>query len=78
MDNKELKRAGVRADRQRTYRRRAAAGKIIVPIEIDEIETAQLLVDGEFLATENCENREAIAAAIEALIAGLIAAARDA
>ena len=67
-----------RADRQRTYRRRVTAGKIVLQIEVSEVETAALLIEGEFLDASAADDKRAIAAAIERMIAALIAAARDA
>jgi hypothetical protein len=60
-----------RADRQRTYRRRASSGKIIVPVEIDEIEIDEVLIAGGFLDANAADDRRAIAVAIKRMIAML-------
>ena len=64
------------ADRQRNYRKRQTAGKICLQIEVDEVETVQALIAAGFLAADAAENRALIAAAIERLVALLVA--RDA
>jgi hypothetical protein len=65
------------ADRQRHYRQRQNAGKIILHVEVDEIETTQALIDGGFLHADAADDKRAIAAAIERVIAMLIGS-RDA
>ena len=68
----------VRADRQRHYRQRQSAGKLIVRIEIDEIETAQILSKRGFLDTGGADDRRAVEAAMQRMIDALVAAERDA
>jgi hypothetical protein len=65
------------ADRQRVYRARQNAGKIVLHIEVDEVETVAALVDGGFLDANAADDKRAIADAIERVIAMLIGS-RDA
>ena len=69
--------ARVRADRQREYRKRVTAGKIILHVEVDEVETVEMLLSVGFLDAIAADDKRAIAAAIQRLIATLIAS-RDA
>ena len=60
------------ADRQRNYRKRQTAGKIILQIEISEVETVAALVAAGFLSPETADDKQAIAAAIERLVSMLV------
>lgn len=60
------------ADWQRTYRQRVSAGKIVVHIEIDEVETVAALVAEGLLEANAADDKRAIAAAIEKVIAMLV------
>jgi hypothetical protein len=44
------------AARQRSYRKRQTAGKIVLKIEVDEVETVEILVSGGFLAADAARN----------------------
>jgi hypothetical protein len=67
------RKASFPADRQRHYRQRQSAGKIIVHIEIDEVPTVDALVSAGFLRADDCDNKPAIAAAIQRVIEALVA-----
>ena len=66
------------ADRQRNYRKRQTAGKIVLRIVIDEIEMAEILSKRGFLDTDDADDRQAVEAAIQRMIDALVAAERDA
>ena len=65
------------ADRARRYRQRQSNGRIMITIEIDDVTVPAALVTAGFLAADACDDRQAIAAAIERVIEVLMAA-RDA
>lgn len=77
MTNARRRQTYSRADRQRTYRRRAAAGKIVLHIEVDEVEIVEILVSHGFLDASAADDKRAVAASIQRMIAMLIAS-RDA
>jgi hypothetical protein len=60
------------AERLRAHRRRLAAGRIVVPVEIDDVSTAESLILHGFLAREDQDDRAAIGRAIGALLAALV------
>ena len=65
------------AARMKRYRARREAGLVVLPLKIDEIDTAAML-DRRRVARSGCDadDREQIAAALEQQIANLIRLAR--
>ena len=64
------------AERMQAYRTRAANGLVVLPLTIDEVETAQMLSAGGLLAAHDADDREKVAEALERQIANLIRLAR--
>ncbi len=56
------------ADRQRDRRRRRARGRVVIPIEIDLVETADVLVEKRLLQEWDSEDRGKVAEAIAKVI----------
>ena len=67
------RKANFPADRQRHYRQRQSAGKIILHIEVDDVEVPAALLLPGFLSADACDDRQAIAAAIQQVIEALVA-----
>lgn len=66
------------AERMQAYRARVRDGLVVLSLEVDEVEVAQMLVSGGLLAEHDAEDREKVAAALEQQIANLIRLVRDA
>jgi hypothetical protein len=56
------------AERNRRWRQRARNGRVVLPIEIDQFEVADALVDAGLLEQWSADDRVAIAAAVERLL----------
>jgi hypothetical protein len=57
------------AQRQRRHRERTRAGLIVLQIEADEVALTEQLVIAGFLAPQDVEDRDAITAALERVVA---------
>jgi hypothetical protein len=66
------------ADRQRAFRARSAAGKAVLAIEVDLVDTEELLIAEGLLALGDRDDREAVARAAERLWAALLVLHRNA
>ena len=64
------------AARMKSYRARREAGLVVLPVLIDEVETAQMLIAGGMLAPHDAEDRDKIAHALERQIGILIELSR--
>jgi hypothetical protein len=53
---------------QRAYRERMAAGRLIVPVELDEADIETLIEARCLDARRDCHTREALAAAVKAFL----------
>ena len=59
------------ADRSRRYRQRVSNGRLLVTVEIDDVTVPVALVAAGFLAADACDDRQAIAHAIQRVIEAL-------
>lgn len=59
------------ADRMRQLRKRRAAGRIVLPVEVDEGRLVDVLIASRRLQPWAADNRESIRKALEDLIAAL-------
>lgn len=59
------------ADRQRRLRRRRAAGRAVLRVEIDEVEHVERLIAAGFLDPHQCDDRDAIERATARLLAAI-------
>jgi len=64
------------AERMKAHRQRQRAGQVVLPLTLDEVDTAQMLIAGGLLAPQDAEDREKVTAALERQIANLIRLAR--
>lgn len=56
------------ADRVRAYRRRRDAGRVVLPVEVNEVDTVEALIEAGRLLPHEAEDRGAVAVAISKLI----------
>lgn len=67
------------AERARRHRRRQRAGRIVLSLEVDEVDHVEMLIEAGFLCRSGAEDRDEIAAATARLVERLVAASlRDA
>lgn len=57
------------AERQRAHRRRQAAGKVVLPVEVDEVAITEALIAANLLSPQDADHRRKIAAALAVVIA---------
>ncbi len=60
------------AARQRAYRARRGAGRMVLRITVDDVAVPTALVEAGFLAFEKQDDRKAVARAIEQMIAAAV------
>jgi hypothetical protein len=58
------------ADKMRRYRARRAAGKVVLSVEVDDVDLAERLVEAGFLPRRLVDDREALRQAAERYLAG--------
>lgn len=51
------------AERQRRHRARARAGRVVIPVEADDVALAEALIAAGFLSPGRADDREALAEA---------------
>ena len=54
----------------RRYRARRAAGKIVLPVEVDDVDLAERLIEAGFLPRRLADDRRALKDAAERYLAG--------
>jgi len=59
------------ARRMRAYRRRRAAGEIVLAVKVQEITLIEKLIEGRLLPERDAEDRRKLTAALEKVIAAL-------
>lgn len=60
------------AERQRTRRARRAQGRVVLRVEVDEVDVEELLIAEGYLAEWQTDDRGAVQAALGKLIARLV------
>ena len=65
------------AERMRSYRFRLAGGRVMFHLQLDEVDTAQMLIAGGLLAETDADDRDKIAHALEQQIGILIQLPRN-
>ncbi|MFK4725846.1 hypothetical protein ABIE89_006946 [Bradyrhizobium niftali] len=56
------------AERQRTHRQRQAAGKIVLPVEVDEVAITEALISAGLLSQQDLDDPRRVAAALAAVV----------
>lgn len=56
------------AERQRAHRRRQAAGKVVLPVEVDEISLCEALIAANLLSPQDTDHPQKIATALAAVV----------
>lgn len=56
------------AERQRAHRRRQAAGKVVLPVEVDEISLCEALIAANLLSQQDADDSRKVAAALSAVV----------
>lgn len=65
------------SDKMRRYRARRAAGKVVLSVEVDDVDLAERLVEAGFLSRGLADDRQALKEAAERYLAGARAAERE-
>lgn len=60
------------AERQRQYRARRGAGRVALRVVVDEVAVAEAMIAAHFLPASLADDRKALAAAVERLLATVV------